>query len=123
MADTTLKMHTKTPVSTPTPEEIELKEWKYTGYQHYSKFIASDHDFLVFRRFSVLNARVSLALQDEIVLLEQELSMLDQASSGKNSLDIHNGSFRLDAESGRAKLLRRTICHKLNEYSKYSDGM
>ncbi len=28
-----------------TQDEIEAKEWKYTGYQHYSKFLASDNDF------------------------------------------------------------------------------
>ena len=110
--------HLNTAASILTPEEIELKEWKYTGYQHYSKFIASDNDFLVFRRFPVLNARVSLTLQDEIVLLEHELSMLDRASSAKGTPDTHNGSFRLDPGIAWANLLRDTIYHKLKEYSK-----
>jgi hypothetical protein len=104
-----------------TPEEIEIKEWKYTGYQHYTRFIASDNDFLVFRRFSVLNTRVSLALQDEIVVLEHELADLDNRFSEKSARDIHNGSFRADTGSARAKLLQGRIFHKLKEYSKPSE--
>ena len=106
------------PPSTLTQEEIETKEWKYTGYQHFSRFISSDNDFLFFRRFSVLNARVFLALQDEIATLEHELATLDQASSEKTAPDVHNGSFRADAGSARAKLLHGKIYSKLKKYSK-----
>ncbi|EHK97238.1 hypothetical protein M7I_7017 [Glarea lozoyensis 74030] len=109
-----------------TPEEIEIKEWKYTGYQHYTRFIASDNDYLVFRRFSVLSTRVSLALQDEIVVLEHELAELDNRLSEKHAPDIHNGSFRADKAdkvspiaSARAKLLHGKIFHKLKEYNEF----
>lgn len=100
-------------------EEVEAKEWKYTGYQHYSKFLASDNDFLVFRRFSGLNVRVALAIQDEIAVLEQKLATLDQELSEKMAPDIHNGSFRADTGSARANLIQGRIYHKLKKYSRF----
>ncbi|KAH8654131.1 hypothetical protein BGZ60DRAFT_419383 [Tricladium varicosporioides] len=102
-----------------TKEEIEAKEWKYTGYRHYSQFIASDNDLLIFRSFGALNARVCLALQDEISILEQELATLDKASSDLGAPDIHNGSFRADVGSPRAKLLKGRIYLKLKEYNEF----
>jgi hypothetical protein len=102
-----------------TQEEIEAKEWKYTGYQHYSKFLASDNDFLVFRRFAGLNVRVALAIQDEIAILEHKLATLDQESSEKMGPDIHNGSFRADTGSARANLIQDRIYHKLKKYSMF----
>ncbi|CZR62673.1 uncharacterized protein PAC_12570 [Phialocephala subalpina] len=103
-------------------EEVEDKEWKYTGYRHYSKFIALDNDFLVFRRFSVLNAKVCLALQDEIEILEHELATLDEASLEKSTPDIHNGSFGADAGSARARLLQASEKNPANrdQTSSYS---
>jgi hypothetical protein len=68
----------------------------------------------------VLNARISLTLQDEIAILEHELAALDQISSKRGAPNIHNGSFRLDAGSARERLLHGRIYHKLKEYSKRS---
>jgi hypothetical protein len=101
----------------PTQEEMEAKEWKYTGHQHYPKFLASDNDFLVFRRFSSLNVRVALAIQDEIAVLEQKLAILDQELCEKSAPDNHNGSFRADTGSARANLIQGRIYHKLQQYS------
>ncbi|KAK7403419.1 hypothetical protein QQX98_010832 [Neonectria punicea] len=57
--------------------EIRKKPWKYIGYRGYSDFISSEDDFFVLRRFDVLNVRVALALQDELSVLEEDLSRLD----------------------------------------------
>jgi len=110
--------NTAEPPTKLTKEDIEAKEWKYTGYRHYSQLLASDNDFLIFRFFGSLNARVCLALQDEISILDQELAALDEASSELSAPDIHNGSFRADVGSPRAKLLRSKIYLRLKEYSK-----
>jgi hypothetical protein len=105
-----------TPVQSLSREEIE-KPWKYIGYRGFSAFLASDDDFLIFRRFNTLNVRVFLFLQDRISVLETELNNIDLKHTDKNPVDIHNGSFREDSEPIRTELLLN-IHHLLKEYSK-----
>ena len=100
-----------------TQKEIEAAEWKYTGYRGFASFVSSDDDFFVLRKFGSLNARVILALQDEIVALEQDLAALDDHWSQKTGPDCHNGSFRDDLGSPRSELLRKKIYGKLKDYS------
>jgi hypothetical protein len=100
-----------------TPEEIDAKEWKYTGYRGFSSFLASDDDVCIIRKFGSLNVRVILALQDEIVTLEQELAALDNECSQKTRPDCHNGSFKDDLGYPRSELLRNKIYGKLKDYS------
>lgn len=63
--------------SDPTKEEFEEKLWKYSGYIGYTSLIASQKVFYILRRFTSLNIRVALALQDEVVRLEKQLDELD----------------------------------------------
>jgi len=58
-------------------EEKGLKPWKYEGYPAFSEWMASSDDFMLFRRFGQLNARVLLLLQDRIVQMEEKLSKID----------------------------------------------
>ena len=99
----------------PTAEKIQRKPWKFIGYRGYAKFIASEDDFSIFRRFQTLNARVTLAMQDEISALEEELCQLDEQYSQKDALNLNNGTFRDDLED-RSMLLAR-IGKKLYKYS------
>lgn len=101
----------------PTQEEIQRKPWKFIGYEGYSKFIASDNDFLILRRFGVLSARVALSLQDEIVELEERLEQCDAAYSGRDAEDVNNGTFRDDLPD--RKQLLRVIGKKITRYSEW----
>lgn len=101
-------------------EDVEAKEWKYTGYRGFSSFVSSDDDFFILRKFGSLNARVILALQDEICRLERDLTALDDECSQKTGPDYHNGSFRDDLGSPRSELLIRKIYGKLKDYSMLS---
>ena len=94
---------------------MRRKPWKYIGIKGYSEFVASDDDFLIFRRFGTLNTRLALALQDEISVFEQQLLDLDKGYSDKNGKDMNNGSFRDDMDD-RAELLER-IREKMQRYS------
>jgi hypothetical protein len=105
------------PATGPTLEEISRKEWKYTGYRGFCSFVSSDDDFFVLRRFGALGARVILALQDELTILESELLAMDRESSSRDCLDTHNGSFRRDRGGERSRLLQQ-IHKKLRDYSK-----
>lgn len=102
--------------SQPTKEEIERKPWKYIGYRGYAKIISSDNDFLIFRRFDALSARVALALQDEVAMVEEELDDIDTARSKPASEDVNNRLLRHDLPD-RARLLG-SAAKKLRTYSK-----
>ncbi|KAI1212293.1 uncharacterized protein F4807DRAFT_457793 [Annulohypoxylon truncatum] len=103
--------------SKPTEEDIQLKPWKYIGYEGYSSFLASDDEFYVLRRFNSLNVRVALSLQDEISVLEKELSKIDEDYSRKGAADVNNGTLRHD-QIDRAELLNR-INPKIRYYNDF----
>ena len=103
----------------PSQQDIDEKPWKYTGYQSFSTFIASDNDFLVFRRFGILSARVLLSLQDQLSCVEEDLEICEKRVRGKDVPDIHNGSFRQESQEDRKDLVCRAQ-RLLREYSQSS---
>lgn len=100
----------------PSQADIDAKPWKYTGYRSFSAFVASDNDFFILRRFSSLSARVLLGLQDQLSRLEEDLEQLEKRTREKDVPDIHNGSFRQEAEEGREILVRQAQ-RLLRDYS------
>jgi len=103
----------------PTLEEIYSKPWKYRGYKIFSKFVASDNDFFVIRRFGTLNARVILAMQDRISELEEQLDALDEQYSVLSCEDLNNGSFRDEPKQDRMDIINQ-LKPALLEYSTYN---
>lgn len=65
---------------------------------------SSCDDFFILCRFSVLNARVALALQHQLVILERQLGEPDDKYEGGPS--VHNRRFDGDEED-REELLSR----------------
>ncbi|KAI1457149.1 hypothetical protein F4805DRAFT_475395 [Annulohypoxylon moriforme] len=104
-------------IDDPTEDDILQKPWKYIGYKGYSGFIASEYEFFILRRFDTLNVRVALLLQDEISMLEKELSAVDEGYSRKNATDINNGTLRHDQED-RVELLKK-IGSKIRYYNDF----
>ena len=100
----------------PSQADIDTKPWKYSGYQSFSAFVASDNDFFVLRRFGDLSARVLLGLQDQISCLEEDLGALEKRVREKDAPDIHNGSFRQETQEERKALVSRAQ-RLLREYS------
>ncbi|KAF3067680.1 hypothetical protein CFAM422_008367 [Trichoderma lentiforme] len=99
--------------STQTRRSLEQAvPWKYVGYRGYSRFISSDDDFFILRRFSVLNVRIPLALQNQLVMLERQLNELD--NKYESEPQIHNGRFEGD-EKDREELIS-CIEEKLRKY-------
>ncbi|KAK9418030.1 putative DUF6594 domain-containing protein [Seiridium unicorne] len=101
----------------PTDEEIQRKPWKFVGYKSYADFVSSDSDFFILRRFDALNVRISLAMQDKLSVLEEELNALDGRYSQREAVDINNGTFRDDMED-REVLLEEVSKH-LYRYNKF----
>lgn len=112
------------PPKTPYPDydshEAERVPWKYSGYRVFSRWVASDQAWFIVRRFGALNTRVILALQDEIVQLDQSLDEIDEELSRKAIDDsTNNGSFRYDPSNRRRDLILNTLPKKLLKYSMY----
>ena len=103
----------------PSKIEVDQKPWKYRGYQSFSKFVASDNDFFILRRFGALSAQVILALQDELSCLERDLEVIEKRHREKDAPDVHNGSFREETQQDRKQLLldARPL---LREYSRWT---
>lgn len=64
----------------PSDLEKQNSAWLYYGYRALSKWMASDHEFFVLRRYSAMNARCLLFLQNEIAKKEKRLAFLDGES-------------------------------------------
>ncbi|KAM7201292.1 hypothetical protein V8F33_003392 [Rhypophila sp. PSN 637] len=101
----------------PTEDEIQRKPWKYIGYRGYARFISSDDDFLLLRRFDTLSSRVSLCLQDELTVIEEQLEEIDVAYSRRECQDVNNGTIRDDIEE-RARLID-VAAKKLVRYNEF----
>jgi hypothetical protein len=86
------------------PVPRHLKPPKETGYRGLSAFLASDSDFLIFRRFDTLNAGLLLYLQDQIVVLEERLEKLEDEHMADDAADMHHGSFRHNGLLERTQL-------------------
>lgn len=102
------------------PEEAQDNPRKYSGYRVFSRWMASDQAFFILRRFGTLNTRVLLAMQDEIVELEDQLNSLDEEASRKETpYNIDNGTIRDDPFGERRELVTKTLPEKLAKYSKH----
>lgn len=73
------------------------------------------------RRFGALNARGALSMQYEIVQLEEQLDVIEEALS-RQDIDtlIQNGSFRRDPVKDRDELVKSILPEKLTKYSKFT---
>jgi hypothetical protein len=105
-----------TNVHIPTLEDRRRQPWKYLGYREFCKFVASDDDFFVLRRFSVLSSRILLALQDELSELEGQLDAHEKELTAKSALNRHNGTFREEFSEIRLDLVHE-IDRKLRAYN------
>lgn len=102
------------------PHDYSRKQWKYVGYRDFCEFAASDHDFLLLRRFDKLTTRALLALQDEIVELEDQLESFENRLMQSGASDVHNGTFREEKQEVRVALVKE-IHSKLRIYCQWSE--
>jgi hypothetical protein len=83
------------------------KDSELYGYREYSSLLATDSDFLVFKRFGASNARVLLALQDDVMRKERALADVENAlrqSNGPEKEKIHIAKFDDQADNAVWKL-------------------
>ncbi|KAI9790794.1 MAG: hypothetical protein M1816_004752 [Peltula sp. TS41687] len=99
-------------------EDRRRKPWKYKGYRDFTRWVATDSDFFILRRFKVLNTRVLLSMQDNISQLEARLDRLDTEHSRVEAADVDNGTFRNDPVEDRRAILRQLEVD-LKAYNEY----
>ncbi|KAK3069334.1 hypothetical protein LTR53_012397 [Teratosphaeriaceae sp. CCFEE 6253] len=97
-------------------ERDRAAAWKYVGYPGFSRFMASSNDCLALRKFSSLNVRVLLKLQNDIVDLERRLDEMDHFTKKLPGREGGCGSFRLDTGSPREAILKK-IAAALEDYN------
>jgi hypothetical protein len=54
------------------------------GYPYLASFLDSDENFMIYRRFGFLHARLLLQKQDELRIMEEELDRMDQRDKMQN---------------------------------------
>ena len=116
MEERPIEMQSQTPGWQPSQADVDARLRKYIYYQSFSAFIASDNDFLIFRRFGALNAKVLLGLQDQLSRLEEDLEALEKTAWENNTPDIHNGSLGQDTDVAREAL----VCQAQRSLRDYS---
>lgn len=85
------------PLKTPTKKIESYSE----GYPQFSSLISARVEFFIFRRFRRLRARVLLAKQDKLSLLEEELDNIDE----QESRPLFLGKLRGDPNQARRDIL------------------
>ena len=95
--------------------------YQYQGYPGLSRWMASSSDFLMLRRFSPLQVRCLLALQDDIVRVEREIEAWDVYAQRlpRESKGGNNGSLGHDPHKPRRALIRQ-VTPLLDQYSRYA---
>jgi hypothetical protein len=91
------------------------------GYQEFSRWMASEDDFFVFRRFESLNASTILWMQYRISELEEKLQQIHEDIEKSEKADnLKNSSFKWDEKwrPERSKIMAE-LSGILLQYSMY----
>jgi hypothetical protein len=101
------------PKARSTEEKRQRSRRDSLGYREYSSFLASDADFLIFRKFGAMNVRVLLSLQHQVSQYESALGDLDNNLSRSN--DVNNGC--LEGDNPERQRIVEALYESLSKYS------
>jgi len=90
------------------------------GYPRLAAFLDSDENFMLYRRFGFLQARILLYKQDELRELEEELGDMDDRDAQTRARKLKSRE-RDDADSEDRKILIGKITTAFNEYGMKHD--
>jgi hypothetical protein len=102
------------------PEAKSKYAWQYYGYPALSQWMASSNDFFVLRRFSPLQVRCLLYLQNEIALKGQQLHDWDRYALCRDAGKGNSGWINQDPEELLGNPRPRIICELLPLLKDYS---
>ena len=89
------------------------------GYPRLAALLDSDENFMLYRRFGFLQARVLLNKQDELRNLEKKLDRMDLADQN-NDFSVLRSREKDLASSDHRKNLLRDIEDKFKDYGKFT---
>jgi hypothetical protein len=92
------------------------------GYPRLAALLDSDENFMLYRRFGFLQARLLLNKQDELRELEKDLDRMDKVDL-KHDASLLKSREKDDAENGDRKKKLREIEEKYIEYGFVSPGI
>ncbi|KAM7216771.1 hypothetical protein V8F06_007881 [Rhypophila decipiens] len=98
------------PRSTGRPRTRKIESFR-RGYPRLAAFINSDRDFVMFRSFGALHARILLHKQDELIELESNIEEVDQQENTEYFL-----ATRREDRNERRRLLLLQAEQRLYEY-------
>ncbi|QDS72495.1 hypothetical protein FKW77_010072 [Venturia effusa] len=119
LVDTAISPRKHAPSFEPSVLEKNISDRKMLGYPFYCRFIADEPTLFMVRRFGALNVRAALALQDELVELEEALIDGEEYTREILAGEYDNGSFRLDPDTDRKKLIMEKLVPKLTSYNEF----
>jgi len=94
-----------------------VRRFMTEGYPLLSKWMASEDDFMVLRRFGALNTRVLLLLQNDIAKAERALFAIDEEAKGLSEEKGRCDSISDDGNQARRTKLKALV-PMLEQYSK-----
>ncbi|KAF4624048.1 hypothetical protein G7Y89_g14125 [Cudoniella acicularis] len=103
-------------VMLPRKSTVRTLEECPEGYPRLAALLDSDENFMLYRRFGFLQARILLNKQDQLRELEKDLDRLDKLDSKKDS-SILKSREKDDAGNGRRKKVLSEIEEKFKEYA------
>ena len=89
------------------------------GYPRMATFLDSDENFMLYRRFGYLQARLLLEKQDDLRRLESRLGLLDGDDEGKTDV-LKTREYYDDEYMKERKSLMEVIEKKWLEYCEFS---
>jgi hypothetical protein len=106
-------------------EDKVNRAWQYHGYPALSRWMASSNDFFLIRRFSPLQVRCLLYLQNRIALKGEQLNRWDRFAMCQEPGKGNSGRINDDPEALSGQPRPRILCElvpMLQEYSKIKDS-
>ena len=90
------------------------------GYPLLAAFLDSDDNFMMYRRFGYLQARLLLEKQEQLRRLEEDLDLLDQKDQKAESRDLKTLRDGKKDNAGERRVLMRKIEKKFRDYGMLS---
>lgn len=81
-------------------------------------FLDSDDNFMMYRRFGYLQARLLLEKQEQLRRLEEDLDVMDKRGEAAGSRDLKTLKDGKKDNAGERRMLMRRIEKKFRDYGK-----
>ncbi|KAN0110989.1 hypothetical protein V8E51_007376 [Hyaloscypha variabilis] len=85
------------------------------GYPYLATFMDSDENFMIYRRFGFIHARLLLQKQDELRIMEEELDRMDQQDLTSNARAIQCRMEDIERQDNQPGAKRQALLARLEE--------